>query len=336
MDKPSKILIVDDDQKLLLSLKENLTLKNYSVDTISNGNNIKSIINSNNYNCVLMDVKMPGLKGDKLLEIIHNEDAGLPVIMISGQSTIDTAVLCIKKGAYDFIEKPIDPDKLLISIKNAIDKQHLQTYYKTASNELRNRFMMVGDSPRMQELYTNIKTVADTSATVLIRGETGTGKELVARAIHDNSERKGEPFISVNCAAIPSELLESELFGHKKGSFTDARTDRKGKFLEANRGTIFLDEIGDFNISLQPKLLRALENNEIEIIGENYPRKFGARIIAATNKNLELLVNEGVFRQDLFYRLKVVELEIPPLRERTEDIPVLIDHFLNKYNNEYN
>ena len=336
MKKLSKILIVDDDQKLLQSLKENLILKNYSVDTISNGNNIKSIISSNNYNCVLLDVKIPGIGGDKLLELIQQEDSSLPVIMISGQSNINIAVLCIKKGAYDFIEKPIDPEKLLISIKNAIEKQQLQNSYKTVSNELRNRFELVGDCSKMQELYKTISTVADTNATVLIKGETGTGKELVARAIHDNSNRKGEPFISINCAAIPTELLESELFGHRKGSFTDARADRKGKFMEASNGTIFLDEIGDFDISLQPKLLRTLQNSEIEIIGENFPKKINARIIAATNKNLDQLISIGKFRQDLYYRLKVVEIEIPPLRDRTDDIPLLIEHFLKTFNNKYN
>jgi len=331
-----KILIVDDDQKLLLSLKENLILKDYSVDTLSNGNNLKSVLNNNNYNCVLLDVKIPGIRGERLLEIIQQEDPSLPVIMISGQSNIDTAVLCIKKGAYDFIEKPIDPEKLFISIKNAIEKQQLQNYCKTVSNELRNRFELVGDCQKMQELYKTIQTVADTNATILIKGETGTGKELVARAIHNNSNRKGEPFISINCAAIPIELLESELFGHRKGSFTDARTDRKGKFMEANNGTIFLDEIGDFDISLQPKLLRTLQNSEIEIIGDNFPKKINARIISATNQNLNQLVSNGKFRQDLYYRLNVVEIEIPPLRERTEDIPLLIEHFLNKFNNEYN
>jgi DNA-binding NtrC family response regulator len=334
--KLSKILILDDDQKLLQSLKENLSLKNYSVNTISNGNNIKSIINNNNYNCVLLDVKIPGIGGDKLLEMIQQEDPSLPVIMISGQSNINTAVLCIKKGAYDFIEKPIDPEKLFISIKNAIEKQQLENHYKTVSNELKSRFELVGDCSKMQELYKTIQTVADTNATVLIKGETGTGKELVARAIHDNSSRKGEPFISINCAAIPTELLESELFGHRKGSFTDARADRKGKFMEANNGTIFLDEIGDFDLSLQPKLLRTLQNSEIEIIGENFPQKINARIIAATNQDLDQLVSNGKFRKDLYYRLNVVEIEIPPLRERTDDIPLLIEHFLTRFNNKYN
>lgn len=336
MKKLSKILILDDDQKLLQSLKENLILKDYTVDTISNGNNIKSVINNNNYNCVLLDVKIPGIGGDKLLELIQQEDPSLPVIMISGQSNINTAVLCIKKGAYDFIEKPIDAEKLLISIKNAIEKQELQNHFKTVSNELKSKFELVGDCPKMQELFKTIQTVAGTNATVLIKGETGTGKELVARAIHDNSDRKGEPFISINCAAIPAELLESELFGHRKGSFTDARADRKGKFMEANNGTIFLDEIGDFDISLQPKLLRTLQNSEIEIVGENFPKKIDARIIAATNQNLDQLVSNGRFRKDLYYRLNVVEIEIPPLRERTHDIPPLIDHFLTKFNNKYN
>lgn len=256
--------------------------------------------------------------------------------MISGQSNINTAVLCIKKGAYDFIEKPIEPDKLLIAIKNAIEKQHLQNYYKTVLNELKNKFLMIGESKKMQELYNTIQTVANTSASVLITGETGTGKELVARAIHDNGDRAGKPFISINCAAIPSELLESELFGHRRGAFTDAKSDRKGKFSEASDGTIFLDEIGDFDISLQPKLLRVLQNKEIEVIGENFPRKINARIVASTNRDLNELVSTGKFRQDLYYRLNVVEIEIPPLRDRIEDIPLLIDHFLSKFNNQYN
>lgn len=336
MENTSKILIVDDDKNLLQTLKENLQLKNFSVDTLSNGNRLKLTIKENVYNCILLDVMIPGTHGDELLGIIREQDPSLPVIMISGQSNINTAVLCIKKGAYDFIEKPIDPDKLFISIKNAIEKQHLQNYYKTVLNELKNKFLMVGESKKMQELYNTIQTVANTSATVLIAGETGTGKELVARAIHDNGDRAGKPFISINCAAIPSELLESELFGHRKGAFTDARSDRKGKFSEASDGTIFLDEIGDFDVSLQPKLLRVLQNKEIEVIGENFPRKVNARIIAATNQDLNKLVSTGKFRQDLYYRLNVVEIEIPPLRDRIEDIPLLIDHFLTKFNNQYN
>ncbi len=331
-----KILIVDDDKSLLRSLQENLQLKKFLVDTLSSGNKLKSIIKENSYNCVLLDVLMPGIQGDELLEIIHQEDPLLPVIMISGQSSISTAVLCIKAGAYDFVEKPIDPEKLLITINNAIEKHHMQINYNNVFNELRNKFLLVGESKEMKELYDTIQTVAGTSATVLITGETGTGKELVARAIHDNSDRAGKPFISINCAAVPTELLESELFGHRKGAFTDAISDRKGKFSEADNGTIFLDEIGDFNITLQPKLLRVLQNKEIEIIGENFPREINTRIIAATNKNLVELVPEGKFRKDLYYRLNVVEIKIPPLRDRLDDLPLLIDHFLHKFNNKYN
>jgi DNA-binding NtrC family response regulator len=294
------------------------------------------MLETGSYNCILKDVIMPGRRGDELLKIILQKSPETPVIIISGLGEIRTAVQCIKDGAYDYIEKPIDPEKLFITIKNAISTQRLKTEYETLFNERLEEHRIIGGSAKMQKLFQTIQTVATTSVTVLIKGESGTGKELVARAVHDSGNLRGSPFVSVNCAAIPPDLLESELFGHRKGAFTGALSDRKGKFIEADGGTIFLDEIGDLDIRMQPKLLRVLQEGEVEVVGENIPQKVEVRIIAASNKNLEKLVKEEKFREELLYRLNVVEITIPALRERIEDIPLLVDYFLKKFCSKYN
>ena len=331
-----KILVVDDDENLLKSLKKILALKHYCVETLANPMKIDSYLESKDYNCFLLDVRMPVISGIEVLKKVLHKLPALPVIMISGESDIETAVQAIKEGAYDFIEKPIDPERLFVAVKNAIQKHNLQQMSDSIYKELQDQFSIIGQSGTLKNIVQQIKEVSNTPAKVLILGESGTGKELVAHAIHFNSVRKGKPYIKLNCAAIPAELLESELFGHRKGSFTGAVSDRKGKFIEADGGTLFLDEIGNMSIHLQAKLLRVLEDSEVEIIGENVPRKVDVRIISATNQNLDELISKGMFREDLYYRLNVVKIFIPPLRERIEDILPLAYHFLKEFSNSYN
>ncbi|MCK6622213.1 MAG: sigma-54-dependent Fis family transcriptional regulator [Calditrichaceae bacterium] len=331
-----RILVIDDDENLLKSIKKILKLENYAVDTLVNALQADQQLEIQEYHCLILDVKMPAINGMEVLKKVLQKYPHLPVIMISGQSDIETAVQAIKDGAYDFIEKPINPERLFITVKNAIQKFNLQEMSDSIFNELQDQFRMISQSPAMKKVCQQIAEVAGTPAKVLILGESGTGKELAAWAIHYNSLRKGKPYIKVNCAAIPAELLESELFGHRKGSFTGAISDRKGKFLEADGGTLFLDEIGDMSIPLQAKVLRAFEEDEVEVIGENIPRKVDVRIVAATNQNLQQLIAEGKFREDLYYRLNVIKIIIPPLRERREDILPLTYHFLREFRNSYN
>lgn len=331
-----KILVVDDDENLLKSIKKILSLENYIVDTLSNPLKIDNYLESKNYHCIMLDVRMPVMSGIDVLKKSLYSNPAIPIIMISGQSDIETAVKAIKEGAYDFIEKPIDPERLFVAVKNAIQRHNLQEMSDSISKELQEQFSIIGQSKALKNIVQQIKEVSNTPAKVLILGDSGTGKELVAHAIHFNSIRKGKPYIKLNCAAIPSELLESELFGHRKGAFTGAVSDRKGKFIEADGGTLFLDEIGNMSIQLQAKLLRVLEANEVEVIGENIPRKVDVRIISATNQNLEELISKGSFREDLYYRLNVVKICIPPLRERPEDILPLAYHFLKEFSNSYN
>ncbi len=327
-----KILVIDDDENLLTSLKKILRLEHYTVDTLINAMQVDEWLDTHDYQCLLLDVKMPVVNGMDVLRAVLHKNPSLPVIMISGQSDIETAITAIKEGAYDFIEKPINPERLFVAVKNAIQRYDLQEISDSYFKELQDKYNLVGQSKALKRIGQQINDVAETSAKVLILGESGTGKELVARAIHYQSLRKGKPFIKLNCATIPSELLESELFGHRKGSFTGAIADRMGKFVEAEGGTLFLDEIGDMSLQLQAKLLRVLEESEIEVIGENLPRKVNVRIVAATNCDLENMVKEGKFRDDLYYRLNVVKIHIPPLRERPEDILPLAYHFLKEFN----
>lgn len=335
-DMNSRILVVDDDENLLKSIKKILKLEQYSVDTLVNPLKIDESLETHNYQCLLLDVRMPVVSGLVVLKSALQKFPALPVIMISGQSDIETAVGAIKMGAYDFIEKPIDPDRLFVAVKNAIQRHHLQEMSDSMFRELRDQFSIIGRSTALRNIVQQIKEVSNTPAKVLIVGESGTGKELVAHAIHFDSVRKGKPYIKLNCAAIPTELLESELFGHRKGSFTGAIADRTGKFVEADGGSLFLDEIGNMSIHLQAKLLRVLEDSEVEPIGENVPRRVDVRIISATNRNLEQLISSGAFREDLYYRLNVVKIFIPPLRDRPEDILPLAYHFMKGFSNDYN
>ncbi len=331
-----RILVIDDDENLLKSIKKILKFENYTVDTLINALDVDRWLNKHKYHCLLLDVKMPVISGLEILGKVIKDNPSIPVIMISGQSNIETAVNAIKKGAYDFIEKPINPERLVIAVKNALQRYDLQELNESIFKELQEKFNLIGQSKALKNIIQQIDEIADTPAKVLILGESGTGKELVAWAIHYNSHRKGKPYIKLNCAAIPAELLESELFGHRKGSFSGAYSDRKGKFVEADGGTLFLDEIGDMDFSLQAKLLRVLEENEIEIIGDNIPQKIDVRIVAATNKNLEELISEGKFREELYYRLNVAKILIPPLRERPEDILPLAFYFLKEFCSSYN
>ena len=332
----SKILAIDDDKNFLASMKKMLELREYSVDTISNSNTVIEAIKKADYDVILMDVKMPGFSGIELFSAINEISPETPVIMISGQSNIQIAVDLIKKGAFDFIEKPLEIEKLYISLNNALSRRTLVQEKNILFEELEENFKMVGVSPQLNKIIETIQTIAETKAKALIIGESGTGKELVAWAIHHNSKRSGKPYIKLNCASIPADLLESELFGHKKGSFTGAYSDYKGKFLAADGGTLFLDEIGDMSLHLQSKLLRVLEEEEVQPIGDNKSIPIDVRIIAATNKDLEEEIKKGNFREDLYHRLNVVKIKVPPLRERKEDILPISYLFLRKFTESYN
>lgn len=328
-----KILAVDDDERYLKSIKKVLELKNYEAKVETDSNNVIKLIEDENYDLFLLDVNMPRLNGIELYEIIRNRYPEIPVIMISGQSNIDTAVKMIKKGVYDFIEKPIIPEKLYSAIENSIEKSmQIATY--GAKEEIMESIVFA--SKEMKKIFEDIKKIAPTTAKVLITGESGTGKELAALAILKYSNRANKPYIKINCSAIPQDLLESELFGHKKGSFTGALKDKIGKFQAADEGTLFLDEIADMSLDLQSKILRVLEENEIEIIGSNLPTKVDVRIISATNKDILDCIKKGLFREDLYHRLNVINIKIPPLRERKDDIVPIAKYFVEKFSKTYN
>jgi two-component system nitrogen regulation response regulator NtrX len=278
---------------------------------------------------VFLDVKMPGMDGLEVLERLREDDPQALVVMISGHGTIDTAVEATRKGAYDFLEKPLDTDRLLVTLRNALAVRGLSASVERLKSEVESRHEIVGSSSQIRQVLERVERVAPTEARVLITGENGTGKELVARAIHRLSPRAEEPFVEVNCAAIPSELIESELFGHIKGSFTGAVADRPGKFEQAHGGTLFLDEVGDMSLAAQAKVLRALEQGVVTRVGSAKAIQVDVRVVAATNKDLEEEIREGRFREDLFYRLNVVPVHVPPLRERSEDIPMLVHHFVS-------
>lgn len=330
------LLAIDDDLHFLTSLRNLVLRLGYTISIENNPHRLEDHLTSEETDCVLLDVKMPGKDGLELFQNLKENWPDIPVIMVSGQSTITIAMNCIRQGAFDFIEKPVDPDRLLVSLRNAMDNKNLTHTKETLLTEIKKEYEILGISKSIQNLNRIIRTVAPTEARVLILGETGTGKELVARGIHFQSKRSNKSFIKLNCASIPGELLESELFGFRKGSFTGAIRDQKGKFLQADRGTLFFDEIGDMSIDLQAKLLRVLEEGEVELIGESSPRKVDVRVLAATNRNLQELVTHGKFREDLFHRLNVVSIVIPPLRNRVDDIPILANFFLNRFADQYN
>ncbi|MBP8959716.1 MAG: sigma-54-dependent Fis family transcriptional regulator [Bacteroidales bacterium] len=323
----SKILVIDDEKAIRNTLKEVLEYEKYEVDAAESGPAGLEFFNNNHYDIVLCDIKMANMDGIEVLEKIMEVSPDTPVIMISGHGNIDTAVESIKKGAYDFIEKPLDLNRLLITIRNATDKSKLVIQTKVLHNKVSKLYEIVGESPAIMQVKEMIDKIAPTEARVLITGASGTGKELVAHQIHEKSNRAGGPFVEVNCAAIPSELIESELFGHEKGSFTSAIKQRIGKFEQANGGTLFLDEIGDMSLSAQSKVLRALQENKISRVGSDKDIHVNVRVIAATNKNLKKEIENNNFREDLYHRLSVILIHVPSLNERIEDIPLLAEHF---------
>ncbi len=324
-----KILVADDESSIRRTIKDILEFEKYEVELASNGQEAYDIFEADDFDAVLLDIKMPEMDGIEALEkMMQIKD--VPVVMISGHGTIETAVEAIKKGAYDFIVKPPDLNRLLITLRNAIDKTDLLSQTKQLKKEVSQKYEIIGSDPKVQELKEMISKVAPTNARVLISGENGTGKELVARQIHLQSQRSKSPFIEVNCAAIPSELIESQLFGHEKGSFTSAIKQRNGDFELANGGTLFLDEIGDMSLSAQAKVLRALQENKITRVGGEKEINVDVRVIAATNKNLKEEIEEGRFREDLYHRLSVIVMIVPPLRERKSDIKLLANHFIEQ------
>jgi two-component system nitrogen regulation response regulator NtrX len=329
------ILVIDDEKSIRNTLKEILEYEKFKVDLAEHGAEGLELYRKGNYDIVLCDIKMPEMDGLEVLEKIFQEEGDAQVIMISGHGNIDNAVEAIKKGAYDFIEKPLDLNRLLITIRNALDKSTLITETRVLKKKVSKGHEMVGESAAIQQVREIIDKVAPTDARVLITGSNGTGKELVARSIHENSSRASAPFIEVNCAAIPSELIESELFGHEKGAFTSAIKQRKGKFEQADKGTIFLDEIGDMSLSAQAKVLRALQENKINRVGSDKDINVDVRIVAATNKNLKTEIENNNFREDLYHRLSVILIQVPSLNERLEDIPLLADHFNQQIAEEY-
>ncbi len=330
-----KILIVDDEKTIRETLMEILQYEKYTVDEAADGKEALAKIEKEAYDVVLCDIKMPKMDGIELLEKVMASGSAVPFIMISAHGTIETAVDATKKGAFDFIQKPPDLNRLLITVRNALDKQDLVQETKKLRKKVKKAFDIIGESPEILEIKETIEKVAPTDARVMVMGENGTGKELVARWIHEKSERSSGEWVEVNCAAIPSELIESELFGHEKGSFTSAHKQRIGKFEQANGGTLFLDEIGDMSLSAQAKVLRALQENQITRVGGDKSIKVNVRVVAATNKDLKSEIEQGKFREDLYHRISVVVIRVPPLRERAGDIELLVDHFLDQIADEY-
>lgn len=331
-----KTLVIDDEKNILESVKMVLNYENYQVDTTNNGIDGIALFKKNRYDIVLLDVKMPGFGGLDVLKNLKEINPFSEVIMISGHSGIEEAVEASKLGAFDFLEKPLSRDKLLLTVRNAAEKVTLLKENYNLKTISERKYKLVGESPPMVKLRQTIKKVARTNSTILITGESGTGKELIARNIHNLSLRAKQKFVQVNCAAIPEELIESELFGHEKGSFTGAYEKKIGKFDNAHRGSIFLDEIGDLSSKAQAKVLRVLEEGEIQRVGSAEIKKVDVRVIAATNKNLKEEIKDGNFREDLFFRLNVVPVHSPSLTDRREDIPLLIEHFLVYFSEENN
>ena len=324
----AKILVIDDEKAIRRSIKEILEFEKYLVEEAEDGQMALSMALKNNYGIILCDIKMPKLDGIELLQKLTESDVSSAIIMMSGHGTIETAVDAVKNGAYDYLAKPIDLNRLLVSVRNALEKSELITETKILKKKITKSIEMIGNSKAIQAIKDMIEKVAPTDAKVLITGSNGSGKELVAKWLHEKSNRASGPLVEVNCAAIPSELIESELFGHEKGSFTSAVAQRKGKFELAEGGTLFLDEVGDMSLSAQAKVLRALQENKITRVGGDKEIKVNVRVIAATNKNLEKEIEKENFRQDLFHRLNVIPIHVPSLDERKEDIPVLTNYFL--------
>jgi DNA-binding NtrC family response regulator len=333
MQKPS-ILLIDDDDSLRRVMEFSLVESGCRVQAAASGEDGLRLLEKEAFDAVITDITMPGMSGMEVLARVHERDEKLPVVVITAYGTIENAVLAMKKGAFDYITKPFNRDELRLTLDKALKMRRLEKENAELRAEVTDRYRfesIIGVSEKLKELLALAGRVAASNASVLITGESGTGKELLAKGIHYNSPRAEGPFVAVNCAAIPENLIESELFGHVKGAFTGAVKDREGKFESAAGGTLFLDEIGDLRIDLQAKILRALQERQVDRVGGNRPIDLDVRVIAATNKDVERAVKEGGFREDLYYRLSVVTLHMPPLRERRDDIPLLIDHFLKKY-----
>ena len=329
-----RILIIDDERNIRRTFQMVLGDEGFAVETAETGEEGLDLCAARRPDLVVLDVRLPGLDGLDVLARLHESEPDLPVIMISGHGTIATALEATRRGAYDFLEKPLGKERLLVAIRNALEARKLGREVKRLRDRESRRHLMVGETPALQAIRQQVTRVAPTAARVLITGESGTGKELVARAVHQASDRARKPFVKVNCAAIPEELIESELFGAVKGAYTGATQTRDGKFLQANGGTLFLDEIGDMSLKAQAKVLRALQEGEIERVGGDETLKVDVRVVAATNKDLAAEAEAGRFREDLFFRLNVVPIHVPPLRERAADIPLLAEHFLAVYLDE--
>jgi DNA-binding NtrC family response regulator len=330
--------VVDDEENIRNLLSQILRQEGFEVETASDGATGLRKASSGEFDLVLLDVRIPEKDGMEVLREIRREDPGAVVMIVTGYATLEMAVEAMRHGAFDYISKPFKKDELVVKVRRALEHEQLREENRKLHEELRARFKfegIVGTSPKMQEVLRVAAAVAPTDATVLIYGETGTGKEILARSIHYQSPRAHGPFVAINCGAIPETLLETELFGHEKGAFTSAVGSRVGKFEAADGGTIFLDEVGDMSPAMQVKLLRVLQERTFERVGSNKPVRVDVRVIAATNKDLRQAIRDGRFREDLFYRLSVVPIELPPLRERVEDIPLLAQHFLEKYRQKY-
>ena len=332
----SRVLVIDDEAAIRDSLRMTLEYEGYEFVGAATGQEGLALAERESPDLVLLDVKMPGMDGLEVLDRLRGMNDGVPVVVISGHGTISTAVEATKKGAFDFIEKPFASDRVLVSLRNALDQRQLRDENRSLKRAVEVRHQMIGDSPALRQVMAAVARAAPTNATVLIQGESGVGKELVARTIHRNSLRSRERFVQVNCAAIPEELIESELFGHEKGSFTGATEKQIGKFEQADRGTIFLDEVGDMSAKTQAKVLRVLQEGEVERLGSARTIKVDVRVIAATNKNLEEEIEKGHFREDLYFRLAVIPIHVPPLRERQGDIALLVRHYMESFSRENN
>jgi DNA-binding NtrC family response regulator len=322
------VLLIDDEPNILSTLRRALELEGYAVEVAGSGRLGLEKLGARPFDLVMLDVMMPELDGLQTLELLREKDAEVPVVMMSGHGTLATAVQATKLGAHDFLEKPLSTEKTLLTIKNALALADLKRENARLSEKARGELAMIGAGAKMRAIADKIRKTAPSTGRVLITGENGTGKELVARALHEQSRRADKPFIKLNCAAIPAELIESELFGHEKGAFTGATQMRRGKFELADGGTLFLDEVGDMNPSAQAKVLRVLQEGELERVGGHDTLRVDVRVLAATNKNLPAEISAGRFREDLYYRLAVVPIEVPPLREHKDDIPALVEHFL--------
>lgn len=328
------ILIIDDERSIRSTMKDILEFENHTVTLAEDGAQALEAVGREAFDLIFSDIKMPGMDGMELLDALLARGVEAPIVMISGHGTIETAVEALKKGAFDFIEKPIDLNRLLVTVRNALDKGNLVVETKALKKKIAHKYQMIGRSPAIERVRQLIDRVAPTEARVLITGANGTGKEVVAHLLHEQSHRANAPFVEVNCAAIPSELIESELFGHEKGAFTSAVKQRIGKFEQANGGTIFLDEIGDMSLAAQTKVLRVLQENELTRVGSDKTIRVNVRVFAATNKDLKREIEKGNFREDLFHRLNVIPIHVPTLDERKEDIPLLVAYFAEQISAE--